>query len=171
MKKLVLPKWNSNAILIYARSVASKNSTYVFLLICLGLVAFTLKSSSHSESGPRDSELAGSIDTFIPEGSVLVPVDIQNSEALESIVGDHGVVDLYEQAHEGEKRGRKVAYHVRLLRAPLNPKEFAVLVEENEASILVRSGGPFIAVVQSPKAGASHVPGVQRKKSRLVYND
>lgn len=88
------------------------------------------------------------VDTFIPAGFVLVPIEVQNLEALDSILGQYGVVDLY-SVHE--TRRRPVVRGIKILRSPLNPQSFAVLAPEEKAGLIVSSGGPFTVVIQNPQ--------------------
>ena len=99
-----------------------------------------------------------SVDTFIPRGFVLVPIEITNAESLSSLVGDvGGVVDLYLASEDAKKKGVKVGTKLKLLRAPLNPQQYAVLVKDAESSRLLNYPGPFIAVVQNPSAEGTEI--------------
>lgn len=114
-----------------------------------------------------------SVDTYIPEGYVLVPIEVQNYEALDSILGSHGFVDLFVPSATDKEKGRKVASRVKIMRAPLNPSQFAVLVRENESEQLVRSQFPFFVVVQNSKQSGTGFVNEEphqfkRKASRLV---
>jgi hypothetical protein len=131
----------------------------VWLLIAtgLGVIAFVLDQPNAEEDQERhrpthegDEPLAA--DTFIPEGFVLVPVEILNYESLDSILGRFGVVDLFAPGPEPGSVSRQVASRVRILRAPRNPNHFAILAPLEESANLVRHGGGLIAVVQNPKA-------------------
>ena len=97
------------------------------------------------------AETVESAATLIPAGFVLVPIEVANYESLDSILGKFGTVDLFIPGDETNRKARKVASHVRMLRAPLNPGRFAVLVPENESSSLVTHGGPFVVTVQNPR--------------------
>jgi hypothetical protein len=111
------------------------------------------RGSSRSSEG---SELQGdgrgelSVDTLIPAGMVLVPIEIQNLDSLDSLLGQNGVVDLYATAETGGP-SKRVARQVGIYRAPLNPRQFAVLVRDAEAPSLVRTTRPFFVVMQNPK--------------------
>lgn len=87
--------------------------------------------------------------TFIPAGFVLVPIEVGNFEALDSILGKYGVVDLYVPPETPKGRARKVAEQVKILRAPLNPSHFAVLVREADSARLVSYTGTFTVIVQN----------------------
>lgn len=87
-------------------------------------------------------------DTLIPAGFVLVPIEVQNFESLDSILGQYGVVDLYQAPLKAGGRPFRVASHIKILRAPLNPSHFAVLVNEADSVALIASQLPFTVVVQ-----------------------
>jgi hypothetical protein len=85
-----------------------------------------LAPSAPSTSVAR--ETAAQVDTRIPKGFVLVPIEVRNYEALDSILGPFGIVDLYQgEARDGSDQ-RLIARDVRILRAPKNPSHFAVLI-------------------------------------------
>ena len=90
------------------------------------------------------------MDTHIPVGFVLVPIEVINKESLYAILGSHGVVDLFLTGKKGQKV-YKIAHHVKMLRAPLDPSRFAVLVPEQEVTKILKHQQPFFAVVQNPK--------------------
>ncbi len=106
-------------------------------------------------------------DTYIPPGFVLVPVELQNADALDSLIGGFGVVDLFQSGLESESKPRKVAAQVKILRAPLNPRHFAVLVPENEAPPLVKSSLPFFVVLQNPDSKNTTFPKKKQVSSRI----
>ena len=96
---------------------------------------------------PESPETAA---TYIPAGYVLVPIEVANYESLDSILGKFGVVDLFRPPLGEHGRPVKVAERVKILRAPLNPSHFAVLVRDADAPRLVTEGGAFTVVVQNP---------------------
>lgn len=114
-----------------------------------------------------------SVDTYIPVGFVLVPIEVQNYESLDSILGSHGVVDLFLPSPTGKGKGSRVAHKVKIMRAPLNPSQFAVLVRDNESEELVRTESAFFVVVQNSKqSGTGIVNGdpqpAKKRVSRVV---
>lgn len=139
--------------------------------VVLGLIS-TL-STCQTEDSPilsvkkESQEIIKSVDTYIPRGHVLVPLDLQNAESLTGIVSDiGGVVDIYTVSSEIGK-SKKVATKVKILKAPLNPQQFAILLSESESTLFLNNSGPFIAVIQNPqeKTPESHkqsaVPQIQ----------
>lgn len=123
------------------------------VLLCLGY--WTIKGlSGGSQSAEVDSpEKPEAIDTYIPLGFVLVPIEITNKSAVEAVLGDRAVVDLYRQSEKGTTE--KVASSVKLVRAPLNPSQFAVLVPEDESERLVQGASEYTVVIQNRKASRS----------------
>ena len=95
------------------------------------------------------------VTTMIPRGFVLVPIEVQNYEALDSILGKFGVVDLFQAGDEQGNKQNLVAKNVRLLRAPQNPTHFAILIEEKEVSGILRNGGIFTVVVKGGKGNGT----------------
>ena len=108
--------------------------------------------------------LPTSADTYIPEGFVLVPIEIQNSESLSSLIGDFAVVDLFKGPHS-----QRVGRRLKMLRAPLNPQQFAVLVPEAEVSTLLQTAGPFWVAIQNPAMTKESEIANHSKKSRIEY--
>ncbi|MGZ3721304.1 MAG: hypothetical protein ACXVA9_00155, partial [Bdellovibrionales bacterium] len=110
------------------------------------------------------------VDTFIPKGFVLVPIDVQNYEALDSILGKFGVVDLFQSGSMEKPQQRLVARNVRILRAPQNPSHFAILVQESEVGGILKNNTPFFVIVKHPeKTGTEFVKGEVSTRRSIVY--
>ncbi len=104
---------------------------------------------------------------MIPRGFVLVPIEVQNYEALDSILGRFGNVDLFQAGGESQKL---VARNVRILRAPQNPSHFAILVTEDKAGEILKSGGVFTVIVKRPENdGTEFVNNEKTKRRKIVY--
>ena len=113
---------------------------------------------------------AGDVTTHIPKGFVLVPIEVQNYEALDSILGRFGVVDLYQGGGAEQGAQRLVARNVRMLRAPHNPSHFAVLIPDAEARGVLRQTGPFTVIVKRPlESGTEFVKEPARAKRSITY--
>lgn len=128
-------------------------SCLAFILL---LIASLVWDESH-QTQQKNLELNNSgstksVSTLIPKGQVLVPIQLINSESLDSLLGSYGLVDLYipDQRHPG--RSLKISDKVKILRAPLNPQQFAVLVPESESAKYVHYEGPLFAVIQNPQS-------------------
>ncbi len=138
-----------------------------FAILLLFVLWLALSPSSKTESAQEDK----SADTYIPAGYVLVPIEVTNRDALESILGSYGVVDLYIPSEDPKTFGRKVASRVKILRAPLKPDEFAVLVRESDASQLVHNDGGYFVVIQNPKQNGTRLVKPSGKRSRITYEN
>lgn len=146
------------------------NQLLVVAFVILGLVAFL--SPTEKETPMTFLPEPASADTFIPAGHVLVPLEISNAESLASLVGDlGGVVDLYLAATETQKGGIKVGSKLKILRAPLNPQQYAVLVKDGESSRLMSFAGPFIAVVQNPEATGTKLTPTGQRPIQIRYQN
>lgn len=109
-----------------------------------------------------------SLDTYIPEGFVLVPIEVQNYESLDLVIGKFGVVDLYQSSDVKSERPKPIAKAIKILRSPMNPSLFAVLAPDDQAHIIVKHPGPFQVVVQNPKQVGTNFMKERKKKSRRI---
>lgn len=147
-----------------------------FLLLVVTIMFFSQKEE---KANPYRSA-----DTYIPPGFVLVPIEVINRQALDSLLGPYGVVDLYlppensdgglmngqsESRSAGYRMGRKVASRAKILRAPLKPDEFAVLVREVEASQLVHGENSYFVVIQNPNQVGTHIVKPLIRRSRISF--
>ncbi len=139
-----------------------RNRTLLFALALMLVIIVVVNLTSHQPS--TEAADPASADTYIPNGFVLVPIEIQNSESLSSLVGSYAIVDLF-RGPGSQRVGRRL----RLLRAPLNPQQFAVLVPETEVSTLMSTPGPYWAAIQNPQEKKSTEIAAQKKKSRIEY--
>jgi hypothetical protein len=137
--------------------------------LCLGLTALNeqwTKANDSSLAGPTKPENLQGIDTFIPSGFVLLPIEIQNLNALDGVIGSFGVVDLYVP---GETK--PLAHNIKILRSSKNSDQFSVLVPETQSAQLVKaSQHPLFAIVQNPKSGATTIPN-NDNSSRIIIDN
>ena len=140
----------------------NKNTCQAFsLLIVISLIAVL----SQLRSDPTKPQPARNIDSYIPEGFVLVPVELSNSPALDGILTHKGVVDLYTGDPTSE-RAEKVAQAVKIIRSPLNPSHFAILSPEESAGFLIQRFQAFHAVIQNPQHKKKTVIQPLKKKNK-----
>lgn len=150
-----------------------KNNYLLAAFLVLGLISF-LATRPEKQTEEKESFLPEpkSVDTFIPRGYVLVPIEIANAESLNSLVGDMGgVVDLYLATNEKQKGGLKVGSKLKLVRAPLNPQQYAVLVPDDESSRLLSFTGPFLAVVQNPEEKGTKLRASGPSRIQVQYQN
>lgn len=116
--------------------------SFVILIILWALLS--TKNNNAKEEYPPEKNKTFYADTLIPKGFVLIPVDLANVEAVAGLIDQFGVVDLYSGP---ENNSVLVASRVKILRAPLNPNKYAVMIPETQSQDMMRIKGPLLAVV------------------------
>ncbi len=110
-----------------------------------------------------------SVDTYIPAGFVLVPIELQNADSLSSMIGDFAVVDLFTGL---DGRQERVGRSLKLIRAPLNPERLAVFVPDDQVASLLKIPGPYWAALQNPNnKGSASIHKNKKPQSRIEYFD
>jgi|GEM_PF-1004870 len=135
---------------------------FVIMALLVGLTSISQKAEM--QSAPE------SADTVIPVGYVLVPIQLENQDSISSLMGEYGVVNLFLSAKVTGHSKVKVGQRLKLLRAPLNPDQYAVLVPEEESGKILEAQGPFFAVLQNPNESKA-TTWLKKKKSvsRIEY--
>lgn len=140
----------------------------IFTLCMIGLLAVIIMTNFLPQPSTTTTEANESADTYIPDGYVLVPIEIQNIDSLSSLIGSFAVVDLFSGIPGSSQQ--KVGQKLKLLRAPLNPQQFAVLVPENQVSQLLQQPGPYWAAIQNPnKNSKENIQQKKIKQTRVEY--
>lgn len=116
-----------------------QNKILLVSLVVFATLYFVLNSKTEA---PKPETKATNADTFIPKGQVLVPTELANAEAVAGLIDQFGIVDLYFDSN-------LVAERAKLLRAPLNKNQYAVMVSETLSREIMKYKGPFTAVVQN----------------------
>lgn len=108
------------------------------------------------------------VDTLIPAGLILVPIEIQNFTTFSAMVGDAAVVDLWTYNTDSERRSKKIATQIKIIRAPLDATRFGILVPEHEAGEILIHGDQFYVTIHNPKKNESKI--IQKKlESKKVH--
>lgn len=150
-----------------------KNKTLIVGFIFLGLLSLgnSFFETKSAEKDPLFPE-APSVDTKIPRGLTLIPIELTNAESISSLIGDMGgVVDLYHTPTESKKGGFRVGTKLKLARAPLNPQQYAVLIPEKDALRFMSFSGPFMAVIHNPAAHGREITGPSRRRVQVDYHN
>ena len=138
----------------------------ISLLLMLSLLLSDTKTKSKSEILPPENL---PVDTFIPKGYVLIPLDIKNYKNLDSILGSTAIVDLY-TSKQDKSQAKLIARRVRLLRAPKNPKQLSILVPSSKAGLFFNSSQSYWASIQKPdRLGTEFVN--TKPKPRIIFED
>lgn len=122
--------------------------------LILGLSAFCLlyfilyrQMQTGLNEAPRAPEKVQA-DTFIPAGYVLVPIKLENTQAVSGLIDQFAIVDVY-AVNASTQLNELVAEKVKMLRAPLDPNQFAVLLKDDKARELLQLNGHFSVVLQN----------------------
>lgn len=131
----------------------------LFVLILSALAVPGSKTESAQAAMPE-------ADTVIPFGFVLVPIELENQRQLDSIIGSFAIVNLYKGSQLTDQKGKLIGRNLRLMRAPLNPEQFAVLVPENDVAQFATPAAKFYAVIQNRRVQerASVTPEMKNQK-------
>lgn len=101
------------------------------------------------------------ISEMIPEGFVLLPIEIHNGEDLIHLLGSHGVVDLYTLSLATGHPEELAAQALKVLLPFPGDSRFVSIVPEKQLVYFLEHRGPFYAVLQNPKKSPSRI---HRKK-------
>ena len=108
-------------------------------------------------------------DTYIPAGHVLVPIEIENEESVSGIIGSFALVDLYTRPQQTTTTEMLlIAQKIKLIRAPLNPNQYAVLVTEAESVELLKTNPRFWVTIHNQKVKNTPVQSVAKLELRPV---
>ncbi len=138
-----------------------KNNIHLIIAFVV-LIVVSIFSAASSKEKSISTPLQ--IDTIIPKGYVLVPIELENKDIIQSIIQSHGIIDLY-TGDPVMRQAQKIATRIKIIRAPYNPNLFAVLVQENLADRIMKQSGNFYAVIQN-KAAEEDTNSLARSRSR-----
>jgi hypothetical protein len=147
-----------NKLLVLVREQRILVSGFMVLSLLLIIKTYFPKTTPVEKSLPEQVQIG----TLIPIGFVLIPIQIQNFESASPLIGSAGVVDLWSFDPTTQRKTKKVASRLKILRAPLNPQMYAVLVPEKESSRILEFGDTFLVTVQSDRSDSPEI--LQEKK-------
>lgn len=124
-------------------SLSSQNKLLAGSFVIFVILYFSLNQKNKVPLAP-DTIYA---DTLIPKGHVLVPIELANLNAVAGLINQFGVIDLY--GGNNQEDSVQIATRIKILRAPLNPNQYAVLVNEELSKHIMRFKGPFWASIQN----------------------
>ncbi len=143
----------------------SQNNKVLLLSFLILIAAYFLFSPKNSKNLTSEKVYA---DTMIPKGQVLIPIELANAESVSALMDQFGIVDLY-SASANSVGTTKLASKVKILRAPLNPNQYAVLVPESLSKHIMSLTGPFWAVVQNRDTKQTEPAETKAKTVRIEY--
>lgn len=152
-------------IKLLIRETSTQRLLWAFMI--LGLIAIGMHHNQNQQKTAEAPPEVESPDTVIPAGHVLVPIEIQNLDSLSSLVGAYAIVDLFVPQRGFQKQSSRVGRRLKLLRAPLNPNMFAVLVTEAQAAEILKVDGPFVVAVQNPQS--KEAASLEKKSQNQIH--
>ena len=120
-------------------------------------------------SKPKPKEL--SLDSLVPNGFVLMPIEISNGQDIKNIIGSYGVLDLYAYSKTTGLPETLVASALKVLPPSTEEGVFTALIPEKSAIYLFDYTEGFYAVVQNPQKTGSQVYKKQKSKSLIVIEE
>lgn len=142
----------------------TQQNKILLLSFCIFIVIYCFFSRK-TEPAPSEQKIYA--DTFIPKGFVLVPIELANREAVAGLIDQFGVIDLY-AGSPSEKGSFKLASKIKILKAPLNPQQYAVLAPDRLATQIMKAIGPFWALVQN-RAATSDYKETPKQNVQIEY--
>lgn len=152
VKDFLMQKSKDSKILLFGFGILGIVTFYLKYSVKDNQLNSSIRLSKENISLPPEQVEESALDTFIPKGFVLIPLEFSNVDSLSSLVGSTAIVDLYQTSLEpqgAKRKGQKIATQVKLLRAPKNPGQFAILVPESSSDKIMSYPGPFWAAIQN----------------------
>lgn len=121
----------------------------VIFTLLVTVISIWNRNPEKIEGTPAPEEL--DLGMLIPQGHVLIPIQIHNSETVDSVFGQYGFVDLYAIDPQGQPKRSPAIQSVKMVRAPKNPSQFGILVHESQAPKILSQGQSFAVVLLNSK--------------------
>ncbi len=174
-----MAKLNTNTITIKLKEWLTEPESHpkevlaVFLgvALVLGGLSYGLQYEEAPEPLKQKSGKPIAMDTFVPDGKILLQITVANYESLDRTIGHFGVVDLYTTPLNPTEKSKKLAYAVKIAKAPGNPRFFYVLLSDQEAAPITSYRGEFTVAIRNPKVLGTKVvtPKKAKPKRQIVY--
>lgn len=143
------------------RAIIKKHLSSLMMIV----VIFMFSLLSHCLSKKPKGEK--SLDSLVPQGFVLIPVQIFNGKDIVGYIGSHGIVDLYSLS-QNETPQEKVGKSLKIISPQTQDSEFVVLIPEKEVPLFFEHSPPFYAVIKNPQKQASQIHKKRVKKHLTI---
>jgi hypothetical protein len=134
------------------------------LLVCLSVY---VSHRSNITELPIDSTPVHA-DTLLPKGFILYPIRLENIDAIKGVIDQYGVIDIYTSTKNRQK-SKKILSKVKIMQAPFNPNEYAVLIPDYLSQTIMSEPGPFLGVIQNRAATAEFNEPEKELKTKKVH--
>lgn len=134
-------------------------------ILLIAAVVSMKRSEVDPTTNPEKAQVGSMLDQ-LPDGYMIAPIEPTNIDSLDSIFESHGYADLYRTTSEGSK-GRRIARGLALIRAPRNPRQFAVIVSEAEIDVLGQLNEPVMVVLRKKpvRNSSGTIPNLRDRKN------
>lgn len=149
----------------------------IFSLFLVGIASHLIAGSANGQNEIIPEEKFETADTYIPNGYVLVPLEVSNANVLSTLMGQFTFVDIYSLSDLSDKPRKLIAQNLRLVKAPHDENLFAVLVGENQIDLIHKLSNPVFVVIKNPKnKRVESIPKTEQidnisKKTRITYGN
>ena len=115
-------------------SLINSYKKYFVVFSVLALFSLFFSWIHITSNKEKQVDLVFQVSDNIPLGFVMVPIELENHEAVSDLISSYGVVDLYDKS---SSIPHKFAEAVRAVR--LQTGRFSVLIPENQVSLFLKS--------------------------------
>lgn len=141
-------------------------------LLLVAVVTLLLFEAITSDKEPMDVPTgAQEATTYIPKNHTLIPLRFINQKSLSSMIENFGWIDLYsiETNHQGTQFKSRIVKKIRILRAPLDPDQFGIIVPESYVELILRSGPKYFATLVKNQHHKSELTLNKKFKKEVIY--
>lgn len=151
--------------------LVAEKQHYIYIAFCVLLsISFISKFKKLGNKKPATPIISNSVDTFIPKGYVLVPIEIINPDALNDIIGDFGYVDLYsDQSQTNRPKFELLIKDIKLLKSPVDPSIIAVLSPDKMVHSIVTVNKKFKITIKSKSNKETQLARKDKKNKRIIF--
>ena len=135
-------------------------------VLILSMISHFLPLLKKTEEPPP-----ASIDALVPEGFVLVPIDLLNGKDIINLIGSYGVVDLYSYSTRTDLPDKQVGRLIKILPPDTLEGLFSALIPEKQVHQLFKHSPPFYAVIQNPEKQGSQIHKKKVKKPLIIIEE
>ena len=133
------------------KDLAKSNYLTIYISVVFTAVFIFMNSQKKKSEidKPKNPTQYESVDTVIPFGYTLYPIEIENFDALDALVGSYAIVNIY--SVNEDKKSKLILQRIKIIRSPKDPRYFAALLKNEGATVISKFPGPFRVAVQNPK--------------------
>ena len=139
-------------------------------VILIFLVVFSIADKILTNSS-KEVPKATSLDSLVPKGFVLMPIELRNGQDIIDIIGSYAVVDLYAYSDKTGLPEILAASALKVLSPSTEEGSFIALVPEKSALHLFDYTESFYAVIQNPEKTGAKIYKKEKSKSLIVIEE